>query len=171
MRRWLGLAVLAAVAAAVAAAPAAAQDRSARVSAGYAFLEYLEEDAGNTPLGFYLSLSTAGRKVGFELDLGYHRESEDIFDETLVLNTFTATLGPKFELGSGRTKPFIHVLGGLRYDSIEDESNTSWGGVAGAGVDIPLGSSVFLRLGADFQIFFEDDENLKTLRVNAGFSF
>lgn len=167
----LSAAVVLCALAASGAAPAAAQERSVRVSAGYAFLEYLEEDAGNTPLGFYFSLGSAGRKVGFELDLGYHRESEDFFDETFTLNTFTATLGPKFELGSGRTRPFIHLLGGLRYDSIEDESNTSWGGMTGLGVDIPLGSSAFLRLGADFQMFFEDDENVKTLRLNAGFSF
>ena len=43
--------------------------------------------------------------------------------------------------------------------------------MAGGGIDIPLGSSVFFRLGADFQIFFDEGENLKTLRVTAGFSF
>ena len=155
----------------LAGSPAAAQDRPVRVSLGYAFLEYLEEDAGNTPLGFYFSLATARRQVGFELDVAYHRESEDLFGETFTLNTFTATVGPKLEFGSGRTRPYVHLLGGLRYDSIEDESNTSWGGMTGLGVDIPLGDSVFLRLGADFQMFFEDDENVKTLRLNAGISF
>lgn len=158
---WAGLGVT----------PAVAQDKPVRFSAGYALLGYLEDEGGTTPLGFYASISSAGRQVGFELDLGYHRESEDIFGETIALNTFTATVGPKFELGSGRTRPFIHLLGGLRYDSIEDSSNTSWGGMSGLGVDIPLGESAFLRLGADFQIFFEDDENVKTFRLNAGFSF
>jgi hypothetical protein len=42
--------------------------------------------------------------------------------------------------------------------------------MAGGGVDIPLGS-VFVRVGADFQIYFEGDENVKTLRLNAGISF
>jgi hypothetical protein len=167
MRAWISSLLLLVFA----AAPAAAQEKSLRVSAGYAFLKYLEEDAGSTPLGFYLSLGTAGKKVGLELDLGYHRESDELFDEPFVLNTFTAGLGPKFELGSGGTRPFVHVLGGLRYDRVEGESNTAWGGMAGLGVDVPIGSSVFLRLGADFQIFFEDGENLKALRLNAGLSF
>ena len=48
------------------------------------------------------------------------------------------------------------------------------GGMRGGqscGVDVPLGASVYLRLGADFQIFFDNGENLKTLRLNAGFLF
>jgi len=154
-----------------AAAPAAAQEKKVRVSLGYAFVHYLEEGGGNAPVGGYLSIASAGRTVGFEADLGYQRYSEEFFGDNFVLNTFTATVGPRFELGSGRTKPFIHVLGGLRYDSAEGESNTAWGGMSGAGVDIPIGTSVFLRLGADFQIFFDNGENLKTLRLNAGFSF
>jgi hypothetical protein len=167
MRGWISPLLLVAFA----AAPAVAQEKSLRVSGGYAFLKYLEEDAGSTPLGFYLSLGSAGRRVGVELDLGYHRESGEFFDEPFLLNTFIAGLGPRFELGSGGTRPFVHVLGGLRYDRIEDESNTAWGGMAGLGVDVPIGSSLFLRLGADFQIFFDDGENLKALRLNAGLSF
>lgn len=152
------------------AGPAVAQDQPVRFSIGYAFLKYLEEDAGSTGLGFYASLAST-RSVGFELDLGYHRESEELFDETLTLHTFTANLGPRFRLGSSSVQPFLHVLGGLRYDKVEEESNTSWGGMAGGGVDIPLGASASLRLGADFQIYFDEGENLKTLRLNAGISF
>jgi hypothetical protein len=167
----LAAAALALALLSVGATPVTAQDKPVRLSLGYSFAKYLEEDAGSVPLGFYFSVSSARGSFGWELDLAYHRDSEELFDESFVLNTFTATAGPKFMFGTGKTTPFLHVLGGLRYDSIEDESNTSWGGMAGLGVDIPIGSSAFLRLGADFQIFFEDDENLKTLRLNAGFSF
>jgi hypothetical protein len=149
------------------AAPAGAQDGPIRFSIGYAFLEYLEDEAGSTSLGFYASLAST-RKVGFELDLGYHRESA--FEDTVTVNTFTANLGPRFVLGSSNVRPFVHVLGGLRHDRIRDLSNTAWGGMTGGGIDIPLGS-VALRIGADFQIYFEDDDNVKTLRFNAGLSF
>jgi hypothetical protein len=149
---------------------ASAQDKPVEVSVGYAFAKYLEEDTGSAPVGAYLSLSGT-KRVSFELDLGWQRDSEDIFNESLVLNTFTATLGPRFRWGNGGARPYLHLLGGLRYDSVEDESNTAWGGQTGAGVDIPLGESVALRLGADFQIFFDEGENVKTLRLLAGLTF
>jgi hypothetical protein len=65
----------------------------------------------------------------------------------------------------------VHVLGGPRYDTAEGESNTSWGGFAGGGVDIKAGDHVAVRLGADFQIFFDQGENLKTLRLGVGLTF
>jgi len=137
------------------------------VSVGYAFSAYLEEDGGSAPLGAYLSVAGARGPVGLELDLAYHR---DTFED-IALNTFTAQAGPRFRLGEGRARPFLHVLGGLRYDTVEGESNTSFGGMAGGGVDIKTGDRVSVRLGADFQIFFDEGENLKTLRLNVGFTF
>ncbi len=168
MRAWRLLAALPVL---VAAPLAAAQGRSVRVSIGYAFSQYLEEGGGNAPVGAYLSVASAGKTVGFEADVAYHRDSETFLDGTIVLNTVTAGIGPRFELGSGSAKPFLHLLGGLRHDSIEGESNTAYGGMAGAGVDIPAGSRVYVRFGADFEIFFDEGENLKTLRLSAGFSF
>jgi hypothetical protein len=153
------------------AVPAAAQERRARVSLGYAFSTYLEEGGGNAPIGAYLSVASAGRAVGFEADVAYHRDSEEFFAEKVVLNTVIAAVGPRFELGSGNARPFLHVLGGVRYDSVEGESNTAFGGAAGGGVDIPAGSRLFVRLGADFQIFFDEGENLKTLRLALGIGF
>lgn len=166
MKKWW----MVAVAAALGAAPAAAQDEGVSVSVGYAFLQYLEEGGGNAPLGAYLSIATPG-KVAFDFDAAWHRDSEDFFDESITLNTFTAGVGPRFRFGEGGAQPFLHLLGGLRYDKVEDESNTSFGGMAGLGVDIGSGSSVAFRLGADFQIFFEDGENIKTLRLVAGVTF
>ena len=168
MKKWW----MVAVAAALGAAPAAAQDGTS-VSVGYAFAQYLEEGGGNAPLGVYLSIASPG-KVAFDLDLAWHRDSADVFDDVegaITLNTFTAGVGPRFGFGDGSVHPFLHVLGGLRYDRVEGESNTAWGGMAGLGVDIPTGSSVAFRLGADFQIFFDEGTNLKTLRFTGGITF
>ena len=156
----------------VLAAPAAVMAQGpVQVSLGYSFAAYLEDDGGSAPLGAFLALS--GRQgLSPELDLGWQRDSEDFFDESITLNTFTFVAGPRYEFAtSGAVRPFLHVLGGGRYDTIEDESNTSWGGFAGGGVDIQASDRVAIRLGADFQIFFEDDENLKTLRLGVGITF
>jgi hypothetical protein len=145
----------------------AGADDGVRVSAGYSFVHYLEEGGGNAPVGAFLSIS-GGKSVSLELDLGWQRDSE--FD--LSLDTFTVTAGPRFAFGSSESaRPFLHVLGGLRHDRIEGESNTSWGGFAGGGVDVRVSEGLAVRLGADFQIFFDQGENLKTLRLGVGLTF
>lgn len=149
-------------------APAA--DKSVEVSAGYAFVKYLEDDAGSAPVGAYVSIAGT-RPVTVELDLGWQRDSEEFFDDSIVLDTFTVTAGPRFRGDGGRSPWFLHLLGGLRYDTIEGESNTSWGGQTGGGVDVPIGEALALRLGADFQIFFESGEEVKTLRLGVGLTF
>ncbi|PYQ17273.1 MAG: hypothetical protein DMF80_01405 [Acidobacteria bacterium] len=147
------------------AATAAADDM--RLSLGYAYLHYLEEGGGNTPAGAFLSFAGGGATT-LELDAGYHRKSDGA-----TLNTFTVTAGPRFAFAGRReTAPFIHVLGGLRHDRIAGSSNTAWGGMAGAGIDVMTsGGGVALRLGADFQIFFHEGENVKTLRLGVGLTF
>jgi hypothetical protein len=154
----------------VLAVPAAAQG-PVQLSLGYSYVKYLEEDAGSAPVGAFLALS--GRSgLSPELDLGWQRDSEDLLDESFTLNTFTAVAGPKFTFATqGAVKPFVHALGGLRYDSIEDESNTSWGFFAGGGIDIAAGGSIAVRLGADYQMFFDEGENVKTLRLGVGLTF
>lgn len=141
-------------------APAAA----AEVSLGYSFLKYLEDGGESTPLGFYLSAGRSGEGTSLELDLGYHRESEG----DVSLNTFTVLAGPRVRSGGGG---FLRLLGGLRHDRVEGESNTAFGGAAGVGVDLKTGGSYSIRLGADFQIFFDEGDNVKTLRLNAGITF
>jgi hypothetical protein len=152
------------------AAPAAAEG-PVQVSLGYSYAKYLEEDAGSAPVGAFLALS--GRDgLSLELDLGWQRDSEDFLDESFTLDTFTAVAGPKFAFATGgAVKPFVHVLGGARHDRVEGESNTAWGGFAGGGVDIKAGESLAIRLGADFQIFFDEGENVKTLRLGVGLTF
>jgi hypothetical protein len=146
--------------------PAGADD-GVQASVGYSFVKYLEEGIGSAPVGAFVSIS--GRKsLSPELDLGWQRDSES----GVTLNTFTVTAGPRFALGSSDSaRPYLHVLGGLRHDRIEGESNTSWGGFAGGGVDVKVSEGLALRLGADFQIFFDQGENLKTLRLGVGLTF
>jgi hypothetical protein len=167
MRRLL----LLPAAALVLAAPAGAAEGPVQVSLGYSFAKYLETGGGTAPVGAFLALS--GRKnLTLELDLGWQRDSETLFDESVTLNTFTAVAGPKVAFATeGTVKPFVHVLGGLRHDRIEGESNTAWGGFAGGGIDIKAGDRVSVRLGADFQMFFDEGENLKTLRLGVGLTF
>jgi len=159
------------VAGALALAAPAAAEGPVQLSLGYSYAKYLETDAGSAPVGAFLAIS--GRKgLAPELDLGWQRDSEELFGESFTLNTFTAVAGPKFNFATtGAVKPFVHVLGGLRYDTANGGSNTSWGGFAGGGVDIRAGDRVSVRLGADFQIFFDQGENLKTLRLGVGLTF
>jgi len=65
----------------------------------------------------------------------------------------------------------MHLLGGLRRDRFQGASSTSWGGMAGLGIDVNTATRVALRLGADFQIFFDHGENVKTLRLGVGLTF
>jgi hypothetical protein len=148
------------------AAPAAAAD-GPKISLGYAYLKYLETGGGDAPLGAYLSGWGSGPTT-LELDLAWHRQKE----EGTTLNTFTVMAGPRFAIG--RTdRPYFHLLGGARIDKVSGSSNTSWGGAGGLGIDLGTGyhASVQIRLGADFEIFFDQGENLKALRLTAGFTF
>ena len=147
--------------------------KSVRVGLGYAFAAYLEEASGSAPLGFWLSIASTA-PIGIEGEVAYHRYSEE-FDfffgsYTLVLNTFTIMAGPRFASTSASAQPYGHVLFGARNDEIEGYNNWSFGGEVGGGVDIPAGS-VFVRLGADFQIMFDEGENFKVLRLTGGIAF
>ncbi|MEO8199879.1 MAG: outer membrane beta-barrel protein [Gemmatimonadota bacterium] len=153
------------------AATATAQEKPLRISLGYAYADLLESGAGSAPEGGYLSLAWATGKNGAELDLAYHRDSEKLLGQTFHLNTFTATIGPRVRIGDGRTQPYFHLLGGIRHDSFEGAGNTSFGAMAGTGADFPLTSSLFLRIGADFQLWIDDGDNLKVLRLVGGVSF
>jgi len=148
------------------AAPAAAAE-GPKLSLGYAYLKYLETGGGDAPLGAYLS-GWGGGRTTLELDLAWHRDKEA---ET-TLNTFTVLAGPRFAIG--RTdRPYFHLLGGARIDKVSGSSNTSWGGAGGLGIDLGTGyrAAVQIRLGADFEIFWDHGENVKALRLTAGFTF
>jgi hypothetical protein len=163
------------------AAPASAGEGMG-ISIGYSYLKYLEDNGGDVPLGFYLSLAGRG-KSAIELDLAYHRDVlvDDVDALETKLETFTALSGfkvgptPRYGQTSG-TKPYFHILGGMRKDWLkvlgsETQSNTAWGGMTGLGVDLVFSQGFALRLAADFQMFWDDGESAKTLRFSAGFTF
>jgi hypothetical protein len=160
-----------AVAALFAASPAAA-DGPVQLSLGYSYAKYLGEGDGRTaPVGAFLAVS--GRHgLGLELDLGWQRDSEDLPDARVTLDTFTAVAGLRFGFApDAAVRPFLHVLGGARHDRIEGLSDTIWGGFAGGGLDLEVGEGLALRLGADFQMFFDEGEDVKTLRLGVGLTF
>ena len=157
-KRFVVLVVLAIVAAM--AAPASADGN--KLSIGYAYLKSLEDGGGSTPMGAFVSFAP-GDDSGFELDLGFHR------DDDLDLNSFTAALGPRFTLGEGL--PFLHVMGAVLHQRVPGTSDTGFGGMAGGGYDLGTGGTVALRVGADFQMFFNDGENFKSLRLVVGLTF
>jgi hypothetical protein len=146
------------------AATASAQ-QGPKLSLGYAYLKSLESGGRNAPVGAYLSLSGGGSTT-LEFDGGYHRWSGGRG------KSFTVTGGPRFAFGNRRSSgAFMHLLGGLRHDSVSGASNTSYGGMAGVGTDLSTAASVALRLGADFEIFFRNGANVKALRLIAGLTF
>jgi hypothetical protein len=148
------------------AVTASAQD-GPKISVGYAYLRYLEEGDGSATVGAFVSLAGGGA-TALELDGGYHRDSQD----GSTFETITVTAGPRFAFSSRRNAaPFMHLLGGLRRLRFQGASNTSWGGMAGLGMDVSTAARVALRLGADFQIFFDNGENVKTLRLGVGLTF
>jgi hypothetical protein len=157
-KRFVVLVVLAMVAAA--AAPASADGN--KLSIGYAYLKSLEDGGGSTPLGAFVNFAP-GDDSGFELDLGFHRNGD------ADLNSFTGALGPRFSLGEG--SPFLHVMGAVLHERVPGASNTAFGGMAGAGYDLGTGGSMSLRLGADFQMFFDSGESFKALRLVVGLTF
>lgn len=160
------------------AASASAAD-GPKVSLGYAFLHYLESGGGNAPIGAYLSGWGPG-KTTFEIDLAWHKDEREIVEDSTTLtisktlNTFTFLGGPRVILGGKNDQPYFHLLGGARLDKFAGTSNTSWGGAAGLGMDFGTGGQrggTRIRLGADFEMFFDDGENVKAIRLTAGLTF
>ncbi len=153
------------------AVPAAAEG-PIQSSLGYSFLTYLEEFAGSAPVGLFLSVSGRdGSSADFDVD--WHRETTDYYDgASVVLNTFTAAVGLRHGFASsGSVRPFVHVLGGARFGDTYNGWDTAWGGFVGGGVDVKVGKSVAVRLGADFQVFYGENEYTNSLRVCAGLTF
>jgi hypothetical protein len=154
------------------AAPAAAED-GPKVSLGYAYLQYLESGGGSAPLGAYLSGWGPGHTT-FEVDLAWHQDKQGAGDDRVTVNTFTFLGGPRVILGGRNDQPYVHLLGGARLDKFAGASNTSWGGAAGLGIDLGTGGrrgGTRIRLGADFEMFFKEGENVKALRLTAGLTF
>ena len=157
MPKWAG-----ALLAILVAAPAAAQEsKTSSVAIGYAIARYLEHPAGYAPFGLYACLASTRQPLGFEVEAAYHRDPRG----PSVLNSLTAGVGPRWVVDHGDNKLYAHALAGVRYDRLMGESNSAFGGVLGGGAEFPFGSDVNFRLGGDVQIFFDEGESLKSLRL------
>ncbi len=89
-----------------------------------------------------------------------------------MLNTYTAVVGLRHGFASSKAvRPFVHVLGGARFDHTYGHSNTAWGGFAGGGVDIKAAERVAVRFAADFQVFYDEYDDLKMFRLGIGLTF
>lgn len=154
----------------VLASPAHAQERSMRYSTGYAFAGYLNEDVVIAPFGLFVS-GQSRDDVGLAGEVAYHHHSEDFEFFDIVVNSFTAMVGPCLNSASDSPQYFAHLLFGGRYDRVEGEGSYAIGGAFGVGLDIPAGTSIFVRLGADLQLFTDEGEALKVLRLTGGVAF
>jgi hypothetical protein len=149
------------------AAPVHAQADGGRISGGYAYARVLDDEDEDAPVGAYLTAHTLD-EIGFEAELGYHRYSVDFFNTTFNFNTVTALVGPRFAFGEADAQPFIHLLVGGHFAWADDDNDFAMGGAVGGGLDLQLGDGLFLRMGADLQLFVNDDDTFKVMRLTAG---
>ena len=143
---------------------------SVRFSTGYALAHYLEEGGGTAPFGLYVAAQGTS-EIAFKGEIAYHRDEFEFFSGDITLHTITAFVGPCLNGDATSAQPFFHLLVGGREDIVEGDNNWAMGGEVGAGVDAPIGSKSFIRIGADFQIFTDDGETVKMFRLTLGLAF
>ena len=148
------------------ASAAHAGENKPRFALGYAFANYMEDYGGNAPLGLFFAVQGL-EDISIKGELAYHRDSDDYF----TLNTFTGMVGPVLNFSSGDAQPFIHLLVGGREDRVEGEGNFAIGGELGAGVDLAINPTTFIRPGIDYQIFTDDGFTLNVLRLSVGIAW
>ena len=165
MRSWMSIFVVTIAT----ATPVLAEDKPV-VSLGYSVATYLDGEGGAAPFGVYLTLGSPG-SLGVEFDMAYHRDTIDFGRDQYTLHTTTVMVGPRFAQTSGDSRAFGRALIGGRYDMIESVDNQAWGGMVGGGVDVGLSETTFFRFGADFELFLDEGEQLKVLRLNLGLCF
>jgi opacity protein-like surface antigen len=165
------LRLAATLAAALGSTTAAAQDAwNNDVFAGYSMLAVGEKTfhGWHAALGWGLS----GR-LDLVLDVSGHSGRSLFGDDVDVLSVMA---GPRFVFGSGRFRPFVHVIGGLVrstqgipiFEVDITESATDLGGAAGGGVDIGFGDRWALRIAGDYRAVKTDAETLTDPRFSAG---
>jgi outer membrane protein with beta-barrel domain len=164
-------AVAAALLLTVGATSASAQDAPrGDVFAGYSMLASDGETmhGGHAALGWDVS----GR-IGLLLDVSGHQGSDAQGTDVGVLSLMA---GPRVTFGSGRVRPFVHVIGGIVrskasvsvFDVEISESTTDFGGAAGGGFDLGFGVRWALRLAADYRVVKIDEETARDPRFSAG---
>lgn len=159
-------AALLAVAAATAAAPGA---RASDLFAGYSLLA-----SDQTLHGWHAAFAFGLRgRIGLVVDASEHYgDAGDGSD----LASLSLLAGPRFTFGSGRLRPFVHLLAGAvrtraGIDVFEveiSEKTTGFGGAAGGGLDLGFGERWAARLAADYRAVSADGETEGDPRLSAG---
>ena len=150
----------------------AAERGGVKGSVGYSFLYGSEDGFSLTfPLGGYAAVSaTSASGFGGELRLSYHHHWKS--DSTIAVNELLATAGPRFEFSTaGTSVPFLHLLAGVERSSSERDSNSAFALMGGGGVDLKAGSSVGLRLEADYRFLRVGGVTNNAVLVNIGVVF
>ena len=159
-------------------ATAAVPARAASLGDGFAGYSVLAGGDSETMHGWQVTLGSGGtRRLGFVLDLSGHMgsaaESGDDVD------TLALMAGPRFRLGSGRVRPFLHAIGGVVrtkaslsvFDVEISESSTDFGGAAGGGFDYGFGDRWALRVAGDYRVVKVDDGTVRDPRFSAGVAY
>ena len=79
------------------------------------------------------------------------------------IQTFSAVAGPRFRFGTGRARPFVHIMGGftrhLRKIAFFAHTSTNLTIQPGGGVDFDMTDNTAFRIQGDYrQVFFSDPD-------------
>jgi opacity protein-like surface antigen len=183
-----GLRLAAALVVLLVPAAASAQDASkGDVFAGYSMVARGGTDTcpdcegtaaeGTTLQGFHAAVGWGlSDRIGLLFDVSGHYGSNA---QGTDVSTLSLMAGPRLNLGGGRLRPFLHVIGGVvRFrESLSifevdiSESSTGFGGAAGGGVDIGFADRWAVRLAADYRVVSVDDETVSEPRFSAGVAY
>jgi hypothetical protein len=158
------------------AGPAAAQEsRSIELFGAYSYTRSGEADEKESFHGWNGSLTfPLTSALGLEGDVSGH--SATVEGSDLRLTGFMA--GPRWAFRRGGVTPYVHALAGVVRSSASlaigsvtiSESQTDFGGLVGAGVDVRLKGRLGLRVQADYRLVKGEEETAKDPRVSVGLS-
>jgi hypothetical protein len=83
---------------------------------------------------------------------------------TVDIQTISAVGGPRFQVGAGRARPFVHVMAGvtrsLRKVEFFAHTSTNFTMQAGGGIDLDMSGLTALRIQGDYRrvVFPEPDQ-------------
>jgi hypothetical protein len=127
---------------------------------------------GNSPLGVELTGGYAPAKVEIAGGTINEDRNTNVFLGSAKLMLGISPASSSFGLYIGGGPALIRRGSDVTQES---ESSTDWGGVLGAGIRVPLGSSVGFRIDAEDYLydgdFSGDDDFQNDLVISAGLSF
>lgn len=156
----------------------AAPARAASATDAFAGYSALAGGDSGTLHGWQAALGWGGSgHFGLVLDVSGHLGSDS--DSGDDVSTLALMAGPRLRFGSGRLRPFVHVIGGVvrakagvRVFDVEiSESTTNFGGAAGGGFDLGFGERWALRLAADYRVLKVDVGTARDPRFSAGVAY